>query len=83
MSRNYFSEINLHIIWHTKDSAPLLVPDVEEFTHRWLKQKLVNTVGVFGKKDLDWVRQYIRNQREHHAQGSIHDRLERITHPGD
>jgi putative transposase len=47
MSRNYYSEINLHLVWHTKDSSPLLVPDVEEFTHRWIKQRLVNTEGVF------------------------------------
>lgn len=24
MSRNYYSEINLHIVWHTKNSLPLL-----------------------------------------------------------
>jgi hypothetical protein len=28
---------------------------------------------------LDWVKEYIRNQREHHAQGRTQDRLERIT----
>ncbi len=143
MSRNYYSEINLHIVWHTKDSAPLLLPDVEEFTHRWLKQKLVNTDGVYvyeiggtenhvhlcvdiaptvlisdligqikgasshevnqqfalrgkvlqwqtgygvvscGTGDLEWVKNYIRNQRVHHGRGAIHERLERITHPDD
>jgi REP element-mobilizing transposase RayT len=36
-------------------------------------------VVSFGAKDLPWVAAYIRNQREHHARGSIHDRLERIT----
>ncbi len=143
MSRNYYSEINLHIVWHAKDSSPLLLPDIEEFTHRWLKQRLVNTDGVyvheiggtenhvhlcvdiaptllisdfigqlkgasshevnqhfalrgkvlqwqtgygvvsFGTGDLEWVRDYIRNQRAHHGRGGIHDRLERITHPDD
>jgi putative transposase len=34
----------------------------------------------FGTKDLPWVGEYIRNQREHHARGSMHGRLERITH---
>ena len=24
MARNYYAEINLHIVWHTKESAPLL-----------------------------------------------------------
>jgi REP element-mobilizing transposase RayT len=37
----------------------------------------------FGTRRLDWVLDYIRNQREHHAQGTVHDRLERITHDND
>jgi putative transposase len=32
----------------------------------------------FGTRDLEWVRGYIRNQREHHAHGTVHERLERI-----
>jgi putative transposase len=143
MSRNYYSEINLHVVWHTKGSSPLLVSDVEAFTHRWLRQKLVHMPGAyvheiggienhvhvcleiaptivisdfigqlkgasshdgnqhfsqrgkvlqwqtgygvvtFGVRDRDWVCEYIRNQREHHARGTIHERLERITHPDD
>jgi len=47
MSRNFYSEINLHLVWHTKGSLPLLLPDVEQFTHRYLRQKLINTPGVF------------------------------------
>lgn len=47
MSRNYYSEINLHIVWHTKEGSPLLVSDVEEYAHRWLRQKLVNSEGVY------------------------------------
>jgi putative transposase len=35
----------------------------------------------FGTGDLEWVKEYIRNQREHHRRGSIHDRLERIIEP--
>jgi putative transposase len=117
----------------------LLVPDVETATHRWLKQKLVDTPGVFvheiggtethvhlcitvgptipisefigrlkeassheinqrsarrdrvlqwqagygvvsfGTRDMEWVKAYVRNQREHHAQGQVYDRLERIV----
>ncbi len=139
MSHNYYSEINLHIVWHTKDSGPVLTADVEGMTHRYLKQRIVNTEGVyvheiggietdvhlcvtvapallisdfigqlkgsashevnhqlglrgkvlewqtgygvvsFGTKDLDWVREYVREQRAHHERGSAHDRLERIT----
>jgi len=138
MSRNYYSEIHLHIVWHTKSSLPLLTPQVEPFVHRYLKQRLVQTPGVFvhevggtethvhvvvsivptiliseligqlkgsssheanrqfpgrkalewqggygvvsfGTKGLEWVKAYVRNQKEHHARGSVFDRLERIT----
>src|SRR6187200_800562 len=47
MSRNYYSEIYLHLTWHTKLSQPLLTPPVEQFVHRYLKQRLVGTPGVF------------------------------------
>ena len=33
----------------------------------------------FGTKDLKWVVEYIRNQKEHHTKGSIQDRLERSS----
>ncbi len=139
MSRNYYSEINLHIVWHTKDSLPLLVPEIESLAHRSLKARIVDTprafvheiggtenhihlavtvpptllvgdwigqlkggsahdvnqrvgrrdkvlqwqagygVVSFGTRRLEWVVEYIRNQREHHASGSTHERLERIT----
>jgi Transposase IS200 like len=36
-------------------------------------------VVSFGTRRLDWVVEYIRNQREHHAQRTVHERLERIT----
>ncbi len=36
-------------------------------------------VVSFGKRDLPWVVEYIKRQREHHAAGRIEDRLERIT----
>ncbi len=137
MSRNYYSEINLHITWHTKESAPLLVPEVEATVRHYLRGRCINAPGVFiheiggiethvhlclsiaptilisefvgqlkgsssheanqkkghrvlewqagygvvsfGTKDLEWVKKYVRNQREHHANNRTHDRLERIT----
>ncbi len=139
MSHNYYSEINLHLTWHAKNSDPLLIADVETLTHRELRRRCVEEPGVFvheiggiethvhlaisipptltisefigrlkggtahdvnarfgrsgkalewqagygvvsfGTGDLEWVRAYIRNQREHHARGSCHDRLERMT----
>jgi putative transposase len=139
MSQNTYFEINLHYVWHTKESRPMLTPAVEEFVHRYLRGRLINTPGVyvhevngtenhvhvvvsiaptvniaelagqmkgsssheankqfgeggkvlfwqdgygvvsFGTGDLEWVKAYVRNQKEHHARGTIHDRLERIT----
>jgi putative transposase len=138
MSRNYYSEINLHLVWHTKNGLPLLMPKIELLTHRFLKQRIVAILGAFvheiggiethvhlavtipptllisefigqlkggsshdvnqalggrqkelqwqagygavsfGSRDLPWVVEYIRNQREHHARGTVHERLERV-----
>jgi hypothetical protein len=36
-------------------------------------------VVSFGTGDLEWVKNYVRNQRERHARGQVVDRLERIT----
>jgi putative transposase len=139
VSRNYYTEINFHITWHTKESQSLLVPKVEAIVHHYLRGRCINTAGVFiheiggiethvhlcitaaptillneligqlkgssaheanqklgiggkvvewqagygvvsfGTKDLEWVRTYVRNQRERHAKGKIENRLERIT----
>jgi REP element-mobilizing transposase RayT len=37
-------------------------------------------VVSFGTRDLEWVVNYIRNQKEHHKQGTTVERLERIMH---
>jgi putative transposase len=47
MSRNYYSEINLHLIWHAKLSRPLLTPQVEAVVHHYLRGRLINTPRVF------------------------------------
>ena len=47
MSHNYYSEINLHLTWHTKESLPLLTPQVQEIVYRCLRQRIVNTPGAF------------------------------------
>ena len=47
MSLNYYSEINLHLVWHTKGGLPLLKPEIEGSVHRYLKQRLVKTPGVY------------------------------------
>ncbi|HZL87014.1 MAG TPA: IS200/IS605 family transposase [Pirellulaceae bacterium] len=40
-------------------------------------------VVSFGKKQLPWVRAYIKNQKDHHASGRIQDRLERVSMDDD
>src|SRR5260370_11721772 len=47
MSRNYYSEINLHFTWHVKESAPILVSKVEAIVHHYLRGRCINTSGVF------------------------------------
>jgi len=32
----------------------------------------------FSKNQLEWVLEYIKNQKEHHAKGSVSEKLERI-----
>ncbi len=137
MPRNVYSKINLHVTWHTKDNAPVLVDAVETQVHHYLRRRAPEMVGVFvhavggfedhvhlavmipptlnisdwigelkgssshfinheicnrktlewqtgygvvsfGTKDLPWVVQYIKNQKEHHARGTVQERLERI-----
>jgi len=39
MANNYYSEINLHLTWHTKLSRPLLRPDVEAMTFGCIREK--------------------------------------------
>ncbi len=139
MAYNYYAEIHLHIVWHTKESAPLLVPKVEAVVHHYLRGRCINMPGVyvhevggiethvhlcvsvpptlllsefigqlkgassheanhkfgdsrkvlewqtgygvvsFGTKDLEWVKAYVKNQRERHDQGKVEDRLERMV----
>jgi putative transposase len=47
MARNYYSELHLHLIWHTKLSLPLLTAQVEPLVHRYLRQKLINWPGAY------------------------------------
>ncbi len=139
MSKSYYSEINLHLVWHTKENIPLLTSTIEPLAYRALRNRVLETPDVvlheiggiethvhvavtipptltisewigklkggtshdvnqqsgrnhkvlewqigygvvsFGTRDLEWVKRYIRNQREHHGHSTAHDRLERIT----
>lgn len=51
--------------------------------HRIANRKLLEWqagygVVSFGAKDLPWVADYIRKQKQHHARGATHHRLERV-----
>src|SRR5215469_6525947 len=46
MPRNVYSEINLHIIWHTKSNEPVLEGAIEEHLHRFIAGRILNTHGV-------------------------------------
>ena len=35
-------------------------------------------IVTFGTKDLQWVVNYVLNQKEHHKNGTTNDRLEKI-----
>jgi putative transposase len=143
VSRNYYSEINLHITWHTKNSSSLLDTRLEARAYNSIRERIHTTPGVylhaiggiethvhlavtvpptltlrewigqlkggsahdvnqlsetrdkelqwqtgygvvsFGTKDLPWVIEYIRRQREHHAQGTTTKRLESIDQFGE
>ena len=142
MARHVYSEINLHITWHVKESLPIISPEIELGLHKHIRSYALKTKGVifheigstethvhvavsipptvviadwigklkgasshhvnhelanrklldwqtgygvvsFGTKDLEWVVKYVRNQKEHHAQGTTVERLEKIADAED
>jgi putative transposase len=47
MASHVFSEIYLHINWHTEGDLPSLKADVENFVHTHIKNRCKQTKGVF------------------------------------
>jgi len=47
MSLRAYSEINLHITWHTKGDSPVLRDEIEAQTHRYLGGRVVQTEGAY------------------------------------
>src|ERR1041384_1605213 len=97
MPKNVYSEINLHMIWHTKNDEPVLQASIGRRVHHWigklkggssfhLNHEIANRkvldwqtgygVVSFATKDLPWIIEYVKNQREHHARGTTNKRLE-------
>ena len=46
MSRRVYSEINLHITWHTKNNLPM-IRSIESDLYLFLKNKIVETPGAY------------------------------------
>ena len=46
MARTIYSEIHLHITWHTKNSAPLITTAIETPLYRWLRGRILQSAGV-------------------------------------
>jgi putative transposase len=46
MARTIYSEINLHITWHTKNSASLITGSIETPLYRWLQGRILQAPGV-------------------------------------
>jgi putative transposase len=47
MADNYYSEINLHLVWHTKLSRPLLNHEVEAMAFACLREKAAALGDVY------------------------------------
>ena len=47
MSRRAYSEINLHITWHTKNNLPLIKAELESKLYQFLRQKILETLEIF------------------------------------
>ncbi|MCU0238374.1 MAG: IS200/IS605 family transposase [Pyrinomonadaceae bacterium] len=47
MPRRVYSEINLHIIWHTKNNVPMIFEQIESELYSFLKTKIIETPEVF------------------------------------
>ncbi|MCW8129907.1 MAG: IS200/IS605 family transposase [Planctomycetota bacterium] len=134
MAGHVYSEIFLHLNWHTQRSRPQLTSRIEGFVHRHIASKCRTSKGVFfqeiggtethihlalriepsvaiselvqglkgasahetnehfgskvlewqrgygvvsfGRRQLPWVLEYVRNQKSHHAKGTCQARLE-------
>lgn len=46
MPRNVYHEINLHVVWRTKENAPVLVDTVENRCHHYIRHRAVQSPGV-------------------------------------
>jgi REP element-mobilizing transposase RayT len=46
MARTIYSEIHLHVTWHTKNNAPVITGSIETQLYRWLRGRILQAPGV-------------------------------------
>jgi len=46
MARHIYSEINLHITWHVKQSLPIISPEIEPRLHRYIRSYALQSRSV-------------------------------------
>ena len=47
MSAHVFHEIYLHLTWHTKESSPLITPELEPEVFQFFRERSAKTKGVY------------------------------------
>jgi putative transposase len=47
MPRNVYSEINLHFVWHTKESRHLIKPETEKIVYDIIRTRTYGVEGAF------------------------------------
>jgi putative transposase len=47
MPRNVYSEINLHITWHTKQSLPMIKAQLESRLFQYFKDRIIETPETY------------------------------------
>ena len=77
--------VHLLIDLGRESSVSKVLREIKSKSSAWLREKLENDfswqsgygVVSFGTKDLERVVNYVRNQKEHHAKGTMVERFER------
>jgi REP element-mobilizing transposase RayT len=46
MARHIYSEINLHITWHVKQSRPIINSEIETRLHKYIRNYALQSTGV-------------------------------------
>src|SRR5262245_15104752 len=46
VARDYYAEINLHVVWHTKLSSPALTMEVTKVVYESMRSRCLSTAGA-------------------------------------